>query len=315
LLAIIGEALMDVVDQGGHDSFLAHVGGSPLNVAGGLARLGQPTALMARFSTDAFGRILRAYAARVGVDLTLVVDTPAPSTMAVVELDEDGVPAYEFHTEGTADWGWTDAELDYLPPSVRIVHFGSLTSWMAPGASVVNRRVAALRADGDVLVSYDPNVRPGLLGDRHRAVAAIEASVANAHLVKASIEDLEWLYPGVDPGVVAHEWLQLGPELVVVTRGADGTSAFTGGDPVHRPVFPVPVVDTVGAGDAFMTGLLDGLVRAGAQSPAELGRFCVSAENVGHLLEDASVVAGLVCARAGASSPTRAEVDAARASV
>ena len=303
---------MDVVDQGAHDRFLAHVGGSPLNVAGGLAKLGQPTAFLARFSTDPFGRILRAYAAATGADLSLAVDSPSPTTMAVVQLDADGGARYDFYVGGTADWGWTAAELEFLPASVQLVHFGSLTSWLPPGADVVRQRVASLHAAGRVLISYDPNVRPGLLTDPLRAREMIEASVAQAHLVKASIEDLDYLYPGVDPDTIARRWLDLGPILIVITRGADGSCAFSRAGMVFRPAFVVTVVDTVGAGDAFMSGLLDGLMRAGTTSPAQLRDFVADPVKVGRVLEDAAVIAGVVCSRAGAASPTREQLDAVR---
>jgi fructokinase len=308
-VAVIGEALMDVVDSGDGATFTAHVGGSPLNVATGLARLEQPTAFLGRFSRDGFGRILRSYAERSGLDLGAAPDADEPSTIAVVRLDGRGVASYDFTVDGTADWGWTPAELDQLPPSVRILHLGSLTSWMPPGYAVVGEFVDGLRAQGDLLISYDPNVRPGLLVEPVRARPLIEARVAAAHVVKASSEDLDWLYPGVDHARVAVEWLGLGARLVLVTRGGDGTTAYRAqGDPVSRPALPIELVDTVGAGDAFTSGLLDGLIRAGVHSPGDLDG--IDDDGIGGLLEEAAVVAGITCSRAGANPPTRAEVEA-----
>ena len=313
IVAVVGEALMDVVDSGDGATFTAHVGGSPLNVATGLARLEQATAFLGRFSRDGFGRILRSYAERAGVDLVAAPDADEPSTIAVVHLDEQGVASYDFTVDGTADWGWTPTELAQLPASVRMLHLGSLTSWMPPGDAVLGDFVDGLRARGDVLISYDPNVRPGLLLTPERGRPLIEPRVAAAHVVKASSEDLDWLYPGVDHARIATEWLGLGAELVLITNGGEGTTAYREDDePITRSALKIKLVDTVGAGDAFTSGLLDGLLRAGVQAPGDLAGL--DADVIGQLLERAAVVAGLTCARAGANPLTRAEVEAALAS-
>ncbi len=302
---------MDVIDTGDGATFTAHVGGSPLNVAVGLARLEQPTAFLGRFSRDGFGRILRDYARRAGLNLDAAPTAAEPSTIAVVRLDDQGVATYDFTVDGTADWGWTTAELERRPASAALFHFGSLTSWMPPGRDVLGAFVDGLRARGDVVISYDPNVRPGLLLDPARARPLIEPRVAAAHVVKASSEDLDWLYPGRDHASIATDWLALGAGLVVITRGADGPIAFReSADPISQQAVRVGLVDTVGAGDAFTSGLLDGLLRAGVRSPAEFGAVVANDERLGEILREASVVAGLTVARAGANPPTRAELDA-----
>jgi fructokinase len=191
--AVIGEALIDLVDPGDDTACLAHPGGSPYNVAIGLARLRQPTAFVGRFSADPFGTVLRRHAARSGVDLDFAVTDRAPSTIALLELT-DGVARYEFSVDGTADFLWTPAELDHLPASAEIVHYGSLTSWLPPGADVVERRIAELHAAGKVIVSYDPNVRPQLQPDPAAAREQVERALRTAHVVKASAEDLQYLY-------------------------------------------------------------------------------------------------------------------------
>lgn len=306
-IAVVGEALIDVIPTADDATFAAHVGGSPLNVAAGLARLEQPVAFLGRFSRDGFGRILRRYAEGTGVRLDAAPDADEPSTLAVVRLDERGVAQYDFTVEGTADWGWSPAELAAMPPGVEMVHFGSLASWLPPGDAVIAAWIDDLRRRGDVVVSYDPNVRPGLLPDRARARALIESRVAAAHVVKTSGEDLGWLHPGVPHAEVAARWLALGAKLVLVTDGGDGATAYAPGrEPVSRPAMDVAVVDTVGAGDAFTSGLLDALRRAGVRSPADLDR--VGADVLADVLRVATVVAGLTCARAGAKGPTRAEV-------
>ncbi len=310
-VAVIGEALMDVHDSGDGATFTARVGGSPLNVAVGLARLQQPTAYLGRFSRDGFGSILHRYAEAADLDLRAAVRAEQPSTIAVVRLDEHGVASYDFTVEGTADWGWTPGELRALPDSAELVHFGSLTSWLPPGAAVLGEFIDSLRTAGDRLISYDPNVRPGLLGSASAARELIEPRVAAAHLVKASREDLDWLYAGTAPAAVAARWLALGSRLVLVTDGGAGTTAYRlDGPPIQRPAMAVELVDTVGAGDAFTSGLLDGLLRIGAATPTTFTPVLADSELLARLLDEAAVVAGLTCARAGANPPTRAEVDA-----
>lgn len=310
VFAVVGEALIDLVDPGDDSPCLAHPGGSPLNVAIGLARLEQPTAFLGRFSPDPLGTVLRNHALRSGVDLRAAVTAAQPSTIALVEL-VDGSAEYTFSVDGTADFAWGDAELA-VPPSVRGVHFGSLASWLPPGDAVIARHVAALHARGDVLVSYDPNVRPRLQADRAGARDAVESSLRHAHLVKASDEDLRWLYGDEDVAAVAGRWLAAGPSLVVVTRGGEGSLAFGGAAPVSRPVRPIQLVDTVGAGDSFMSGLLDSLARRGLVSPGALAAAATDADVVGALLDDAALTSAITCSRAGAQPPRRAEVDALR---
>jgi fructokinase len=305
VLTVIGEALIDLVDSGDQRTFTAHLSGSPLNVAVGLARLGQPTQFLARFSQDTFGRRLRDFAERNGVGLAGAVDAPQPSTLAVVNLDEHRKARYDFYLDGSADWQWRPEELA-VPDATAILHAGSLASWTPPGAEHI---VATLRRTRPAaLVSYDPNVRPALLGMPARARPLIEAAVATADLVKASDDDIAWLYPADRPGDTARRWLGLGATAVVITRGASGAVGFRrGADPLERPVRPVQLVDTIGAGDAFTSGLLDALARAGVRDSASL-----AAVDLGPALDEAILVAALTCERAGADPPTAAEI--ARAS-
>lgn len=255
-IASIGEALLDVVELGDDEPRLARPGGSPYNVAIGLARLEQPAAFVGRISRDPLGTVLSNHARRSGVDLTHVVNTEDPTTIALVELDEAGSARYRFGVTGTADFRWTDEELARVPnDGVAAVHFGSLASWLPPGAAAIARRVAQFR-DAGALVTYDPNVRPLLQPDRAAARADIETALPLAHLVKTSEEDIAWLRPGEPVAEVAADWLGRGPEVIVVTRGAAGATAITKNTTVTRPPVPVDVVDTVGAGDAFAAGFL-----------------------------------------------------------
>ena len=308
-VSVVGEALVDLVPEGGPrpdgaQPYLALPGGSPFNVAIGLARLGVPTAMMARLSEDSFGRMLRSRALAAGIDLSAAPHAAEPTTLAVVGLDEQGRAAYDFYVDGTADWHWTAQELT-LPAGTRIAHHGSLASWTPPGAALIAAALADARAAG-VLVSYDPNVRPRLMGAVQDARALVEASVAASDVVKASDEDLAWLYPGEDPVAVARRWAALGPALVVVTRGADGAVALRPGhDPISRLGRAIRLVDTVGAGDAFTSGLLWGLVELEltAARPDHIGD-----SQVGHLLERGVLISALTCERAGSNPPSAEEI-------
>lgn len=308
-VCVIGEALVDLVyragEAGGAESYLAHPGGSPFNVAIGLARLGQPVRLVARLAQDGFGRQLRTHALANGVDLSLAVDAAEQSTLAVVSLDADRNARYDFYRTGTADWQWTAAELARIPADAGWVHAGSLASWIDPGAQAIEARLAEL--SGSAVISYDPNIRPALLGEHATALARIERLVGLARVVKASAEDLAWLYPGRPLAEALRHWLALGPAVVVATDGGRGAWAIgADGEPFRLPGRPVPVVDTVGAGDAFMAGLIDALARTGLVA----GTSRPPGEQLRPAIERAALVAALTVAKAGANPPSAAEVAA-----
>jgi fructokinase len=308
-VTVIGEALIDLVPGDRPGTFGAFPGGSPYNVAIGLARLGQRTALMARLAENTFGRLLRDTAAAEGIDLSAAPRATELTTLAVVNLDADASASYDFYLDGTADWQWTAAEIAAVPAATAVLHFGSLASWTPPGDTLILGLARTLRGRG-TLVSYDPNVRPGLLTDPTLSRGQIEAAIAAAHLVKASADDIAHLYPDMAAAQVAARWLGLGAGLVVITESASGAEAFTAsGTWVRRPARPVRVADTVGAGDSFTAGLLESLVRQDRHRPGTLGHC--PPEPLAAALDDAIMVASLNCERQGNDPPTRAEVRAA----
>ncbi|MEO7260369.1 MAG: carbohydrate kinase [Jatrophihabitantaceae bacterium] len=319
MVCVIGEALIDLVmdpataASTGPKTYLAHPGGSPFNVAIGLARLGQPATLLARLSGDAFGRQLRAHAEANGVDLSCAVSAAESSTLAVVSLDAHGNAGYDFYQTGTADWQWSAAELGRMPSDTSWIHTGSLASWTEPGATVIQAELRR-RRDRPVVISYDPNIRPALLPDHRSAVGQVEAMVALADVVKASAEDLDWLYPGQGADEVLRRWRGLGATVVVRTDGGRGARFLAAGDQVQAlPSRPVQVLDTVGAGDAFMAGLINALASGGYLGRA--GAASVGAEETAAeaAVAEAILVAALTCAKAGANPPTAAELATARA--
>jgi fructokinase len=306
VLTVIGEALVDLVPDGTGE-YRETPGGSPFNVAVGLARLGNRTSLMARFADDGHGRLLRSTAAAEGIDLRAAPSAAEPSSVAIATVDDAAGVTYEFEIDGTADWQWSAAELRELNRDTRVLHFGSIASWTPPGAARIADLVRAIRARRGTLISYDPNVRPAVLGSRERGVELVEESVRTAHVVKASREDIEWLYPTLTVDEAATRWSGLGPTLVVVTDGADGATAYgQGRPPLRRPGREVTVVDTIGAGDAFTAGFLTGLVRRRLHRARRLE--AIPDGILGDILDEAVLVAAITCERAGANSPRLDEV-------
>ncbi|MFI2205978.1 carbohydrate kinase [Streptomyces sp. NPDC020192] len=302
-VTVIGEALIDLVQLDAPGDYRAQPGGSPFNVAVGLARLGHRTALMARLADNTFGRMLRTHAAAEGVDLAYAPAAAEPTTLAVVSMDAEGRASYDFYLDGTADWQWTETETALVPRDTAVLHFGSVASWTSPADGHIHSVAQRLRAEGTALISYDPNVRPALLGDPERGRRAVERSVGTAHLVKASREDVEWLYPGTPIEQIAARWLDLGALLVVITDGPDGAHAFhASAGSLSRPGRKVSVVDTVGAGDAFTAGLLGALLRHGLDTPQALAT--ADPDVLATAVDDAILVSALTCERLGADPPT-----------
>jgi fructokinase len=310
VFAVVGEALLDMVQPVPGGSYTAIPGGGPLNIAIGLQRLGCPTEMLARFSTGAMGTLVREHAERNRLGLDHSVWTDDLTTLAFASLDPAGRASYDFYVHGTADWGWTADDLATLPTSAQAIHAGSVAAFLQPGADVVLDAWERERAAGKRLVSFDPNVRPALVGERADAVARVERFVRASHVVKASDEDLAWLYPQTDSIDALERWASVGPALVVMTRGADGCLAYLAdGDAVAAPGIRVDVVDTIGAGDSFEAGLLSGIADAGFLDPARASDL--DAATVRSILDRAVTASAMTCQRVGADPPTRDELDAA----
>lgn len=315
MLVVCGEAVLDLISDGSPAGFQARPGGSPVNVAVGAARLGLSTSLLARFGTGRFGQILRSHVDAAGVDLSLSVNADEPAMLAVVGLDPAGTASYDFYVDGSAERCWQRHELpDPLPAAARVLHVGSISSWLPPAAGLIAELVVREHRRGAVLISFDPNLRPGLIEDPDSARAFVEHLMPVSQLIKVSVEDLRWLYPQQDPDASARLWAHAGPALVALTDGANGVRAYRPGRPAYAmSARDVSVVDTVGAGDAFVAGLL-----AALDDRDRLHRHGLDDVDDGELdaiLSSAALVAALACTRAGADPPSRAERDAALVNV
>jgi fructokinase len=308
---VCGEALIDLVqtDVTGNDSFrsswLALSAGGPMNSAVALGKLGADTHFLGRLSRDAFGRQLRQHILEANVKLDLATESSQATSIAVVSLDEQGVASYTFHFNDTANFGW---QIDDLPElsSDDWLHIASLSCIVSPGAEVLIDWMRDVQAG----VSYDINVRPTVITDPDVYWSKVQPWLRvvgrRQGIVKASDEDIKFLAKAEasgagqgasDPVELAGTWVeQYGLGLAVITLGPGGGVAIEPGGNITRvPGFPTTVVDTVGAGDTFMAGFLDGWVKLllGLEGSLERG----------------AAAASIVCSRRGAQPPTSAEVD------
>ena len=307
MFIVVGEALVDLVGQRGGRTLAAHPGGSPANVALGLGRLGVTVTLKTRLGRDSLGEMIRGHLEASGVRVDGGLDEGVSTSLAIATLAA-GVASYDFRIE------WDVGDLSPLPVETRCLHTGSLATALAPGKDSVVDLIQREHERGRVTISYDPNVRPALLGEPARARPDIERLVTLSDVVKVSDEDLRWLYPDRSDEEVAQDWLALGPALVVVTRGGAGVYAVAADVELRRDAVPIDLVDTVGAGDSFTSGLLDGLHRADLVGAARRDALAgIDRATLESVVEEAALIAAITCSRPGADPPTRAELDAALA--
>lgn len=303
MITVVGEALLDLIAGPGARAFVAHPGGSPANVAVGLARLGTPVTLATQLADDLPGKLVTAHLKASGVVVERLPARSAATSIALAAVDDGGAASYDFRIA----WDITRAPL--IEPDCLCLHTGSIATGLDPGAAVVEELVRSQRRNGAVTVSLDPNIRPSLLGSPAEERVRVERQVGLSDIVKVSSEDLQWLYPGEDPGDVARAWIAHGATLVVVTLGGDGAYGVTRHATAARAAAPVTVVDTVGAGDAFTAGLLDALRGADLLGGARHARLAaITSSELADILDFAIEVAGVTCGRPGADPPTRAEV-------
>lgn len=298
---VIGEALIDII-VAPDGSVREHVGGSPANVAVGLARLDHPTELATWIAPDEHGRRIGELLASEGVLLARgSTDAPRTSTATAV-LDASGVAEYRF------DLGWDAPPFDGDQRRGVHRHTGSIAATLLPGAEVVLKEIRATQPASTL--SYDPNIRPALMDVPDRVRPRIETLVALSDVVKASEEDLSWLYPGIPPGDVLAEWASMGPAIVVCTQGADAVIVTVGQSSLTYPARSANVADTVGAGDSFMAGLISGLLDLGLLGGTAARRRLRSAAlpDIEPAITRALACAAVTVSRPGADPPTRNEI-------
>ena len=299
---VIGESLIDIAERDGQIT-AEHVGGSPLNVAVGLARLGRDVDFLTRIGDDPYGQRVAEYVNAAGVQLVSGSRAADRTATARAAVGADGSADYVF------DLDWQLSGTPMVAPPL-FVHTGSIAAVQEPGCLAVAALVDTYRVSATT--TFDPNVRPSLITDQELARGRIGHLVERSDIVKVSDEDLRWIDPARPPEQVAQAWLALGPAVVAMTMAGQGAAAVCAAGEVRVPARPVQVVDTVRAGDAFMVGLIDALWARGllgAQRRAELAEIDLDALMAA--LEAANEVAALTVTRGGADLPDRAALDAA----
>ena len=305
-ITVVGETLVDLVWHTRTGSIAPHPGGSPANVAIGLRRLGHPVVLITSWGDDAPGGLVAEYLAGTGLDVLRAPSASGRTTVALAYVDDaTGSATYDF----LAAWDPQDIP---VPDTTVVLHTGSLAAVVAPGAGAVLDACRRLHGRTGTAVAVDLNVRPAVQPDREAYRTAVRRIAGTADIVKASEEDLEWLYPGQDPGRSARDLLAHGPRLAVLTRGARGATGFTAHTEVSVPAPATAVADTIGAGDAFQSALLAAVAgpTAGAEQGVHLPQTPRELEQV---LRQAVVAGAIATTRHGAQPPHMAELRAALA--
>lgn len=313
-IAVVGEVVADavlppdgIVDGAAH--LTVHPGGGPANTAVTLSRLGTKARFAGRLSGGALGELCRAKLEESLVDLSASENATEPATLAIARLDATGAASYEFYTDGTADWAWTEASLAPLidgpfatSSGPVAIHTGTLALALQPSGRVIENLLA--RARPRMTVSIDPNLRTMLVPvTSYRLWIDRWASLAD--IVRLSEDDLEQLWPGWTPEQAAVHLHECGVPLAVVSLGAAGAFASLRGQQVRTPIAPTTLVDTVGAGDSFHGGLLHYLSEAAYLG----GRLeSLTIDGLYAALTFASKVSAITCSRAGANPPWAAEL-------
>ncbi|MFV0279544.1 MAG: carbohydrate kinase family protein [Rhodoblastus sp.] len=302
----MGEAVVDVLPADG-GLWRPVPGGSSYNVALALGRLGAPSAFVGRLSRDEQGEIMLRALAEAGVATDLVARDDRPSPLSLVERGSQAQsPRYRIHLADTAH-APPDPPAGWLAGAAHL-HVSSFSAFAGPWGEAV--AAALVAAKGAATRSLDVNIRPNLLPSRDKTLELLDARLAHVEIVKASDEDLAWLFPGENPDETAARWSMDGL-LVVLTRAAAGASVFGAGEPVHGAGLPVSVVDSVGAGDAFVAAFLTRALETGALETGALGETGrTTRERMAAILAFANMAGALSCTRAGADAPTRAEIEA-----
>jgi fructokinase len=303
VIVVCGEALIDMIPNG-DGTRRAAPGGGPFNTARALARLGVPTSFLGRLSQDVFGVQLAGALVSDGASLKLASVGPESTTIAIADVDSEGLAEYQFLVQGTSAPNLTPEMVpEQFDPDVNALHLGTLGLVLEPMASTLVDLIS--RERGRRLLMLDPNIRIGLVADdeyRDR----LHTATSQSTIVKASEADLAWLYPGLDYEQASDRMLSDGVSMAVVTLGAQGAFGAHGDERIRVGAPHVDLVDTIGAGDAFGAALMAWLHDHGAIRPD----LHLDREELHAALEYACLAGALTCARAGADPPWRREMQA-----
>jgi fructokinase len=307
MLLSCGDALIDflpVKSTDGRDALVPTVGGSCLNTAVGMARLGAPTGFVGGISTDPFGRMIAGHAADSGVDLRYATRSDHRTTLAFVHTVA-GDPQYAFYDEQSASRTWTYRQGSIPFAEIEAIHVGSTT--LVDEAAAAQALAMLKDARGSTTISFDPNCRPNLVKHKGRYVDCMDVFARMADIIRMSDTDFRYLYGNDDCAANAKSLIAAGASLYVITRGSQGAQAWhreAGAIEIEAPT--VKIVDTVGAGDSFQAALLFALRAIGRIRPSSLAR--ASADELYGVLSFAAFCAAFTCGRAGADPPRSSDV-------
>jgi fructokinase len=295
---VVGEVLIDLIPD--ESNYVAVVGGGPANTAKALAKLGVKTYFIDGISNDEYGQMAKAELLSTNVLLDYVQYSNKPTCTAKVTLSSSGSASYEFVIEDTATF---DFSVSWLPDpqSLRpsLLHIGTLATVIEPGASVLFKWAQSIARVA--LIVFDPNIRPAVLGDRDEYVNKVEKWVEISSAVKVSDEDLNWLYPGRAINEIVKVWLEVGVQLVVVTLGDKGITAYRENEQISVDAVKVVVADTVGAGDTVGAVLVEAIVKNGLDK--------LTGEVLKTMLNRAVKAAAITVSRTGANPPSKEEIN------
>ena len=295
---VVGEVLIDLIPDG--DQYLSVVGGGPANTAKALARLGVKTYFIDGISTDKYGQIAKAELLSANVLLDYVQYSNKPTCTAKVTLSKSRKASYEFVIENTATFDFSASwlpEPQSLKPS--LLHIGTLATVIELGASVLFEWAQSVAILAPIV--FDPNIRPAVLGNRDEYVKKVEKWVAISSVVKVSDEDLNWLYPDKAIDEIVNKWLEVGVQLVVVTLGDKGITAYRKNEEISVDAVKVVVADTVGAGDTVGAVLVEAIVNNGLDK--------LTGEVLKTMLNRATKTAAITVSRTGANPPSKEEIE------
>jgi fructokinase len=295
---VVGEVLIDLIPN--ESKYVAVVGGGPANTARALAKLGVGTHFIDGISNDEYGQIAKSELISANVLLDYAHYSNKPTCTAKVTLSKSGSASYEFIIEDTATFDFSDLWLPN-PQDLKpyVLHIGTLATIIEPGASVLFKWAQCVTQVAPIV--FDPNIRPAVLGDRNEYVKKVEKWVAISSAVKVSDEDLNWLYPGKAIVEIAKKWLEVGVELVVVTLGDKGITAFRKNEQISVDAVKVVVADTVGAGDTVGAVLVEAILKNGLDK--------LTGEVLKTMLNRAVKAAAITVSRTGANPPGKEEID------
>ena len=322
---VIGEALIDLIEsKADSGSYQAVVGGANANVAIALARAGTPQQLLARISSDSFGQKIRTRLETNGVGLDYAIEASEATSLAIASIGATGGAKYSFYVEGTADWNFTKEELPTAKTlselGAKALQFGCLTMALGPGNKVIEAWASEFFKAGSLTLSHDINVRPALGFEANVERERVERINSISHIVKASDDDINWLYqlaPGSNVDDIVWNWIGNTDQIVFVTRGADGVSVYRKNKVrIDVPSRAVQVQDTVGSGDTFCAHMLIGLLAIDALGTAPDQKLAaVTGDQLVDITTVAAIAASMTCERVGAEPPTKAELAAVIAAI